>query len=1264
MKHMAAVRWRLAPGVLLAGLVSCKAPGGPGSEPVVSPSSIDGGAEEVSVGTQALCLPAAAEALPGRIIAGSGEQAGTTTVEREVFVTDLFARFRNACGGCHVENTTGNFHTDRPNFTKLELAAVEAAIENDDPTKFMPPPPIGKAWRDRDQSDGSVDPIVLLVRELAQWAAQGKPDDVYRVKTEQTMAADSYAVPEEMAQRQTNVGNCIPQRGMVGTQKQDMDELDAKFAAMTSFAELPKTLAETDLSTLDSATLARRGVVSFAPGYPLWSEDSGKMRMVRVPNGKSIKFNKETQLFEIPENTRFYKTFLKKITQADGKEVWRKIETRLIVARGDTQKGDQPVEPQALFATYAWNEEETEARLVEDALRSGEPFADRLFTYVVDQPRYDKLVEKLTAQKGKGIEGELAKEENKGIVRHYLIPGKRRCVECHMGSPMADFVLGFTPVQIRRRPKGEAGAYEESGPDELSQLQRLIDYGVITGVTSPSDIRGLEMPQGPPGSQRSYRNKHELLAQAYLLGNCAHCHNPRGFPSVKSPELIEVLDFFPSQREHGGIFQFPLERVSPLRRRGANQDLEIPYITPSLRDYPAGTAGDVASADRLGGLWTLKWVDCLRGFGLNYCDVFNDDDVDFIAAPWRSLIYRNVDTPYIYTDDFTVFPHMPRHSVGFDCRAPRIMGDWMVSIPAIHKKEGAADEDNVRDPPFDTNAQPYTEVKSGDPAYMVGLAGAAERLYQYHRGRRYDYCPDRRDIVIPEALVSTDPTKLVPPDVIQYADAARKKVVMPNDGVPDRAHVVPSDTTDVPGDWLPRRGDFTDTDPDPTRHNGVLTNPRPSPQPDQISIPWVLRDFHVSRELCELAIEKEIPFGVWKKKEGCDLSSAPHSDAFTGADRLNWIDHWGKPAADAPIYTITPGAAVFNNICVNCHGPQADSKGLLSEAISEMTGGAARVANLRDGLLGPPGKPGGNIGRVFDADKLDALANDRGTTDLDWAARYLSWMALGGTQRVLPGSLLKIVGATRVMGLPRSRPGQVVAGTPNMLELARNACNNVLVWTSGTPFTKYFNDGHPDWTSNTLLLGTIGDAEMWQRVCSIGNRPVVRVPVWDAGSKSWLLTHSSSFYWGESYGEHPVMNHRGGIDQRIEKDNLMPTCVAAADLAPQGNDPAPAPPMTPDGRPIPTCPASLLEETTVDGLLVRKNALGYVDNGSGSKSFVGADEWAARGAANAGTAVLLYLSQVRDGVITPKPAFDHCEQLDAKTLKLPRAGVCAGLLGR
>src|SRR6202012_2845772 len=115
---------------------------------------------------------------------------------------------------------------------------------------------------------------------------------------------------------------------------------------------------------------------------------------------------------------------------------------------------------------------------------------------------------------------------------------------------------------------------ERAVGDELTQLQRLIDYGVISGMTSAADVRPLEESQLP----RRHRNDYELKAHAYMLGNCAHCHNPRGFPSTKAPELKGVLNFLPSST--GGIFQFPLDRTSPVRRRGVQQDTPIPYITP------------------------------------------------------------------------------------------------------------------------------------------------------------------------------------------------------------------------------------------------------------------------------------------------------------------------------------------------------------------------------------------------------------------------------------------------------------------------------------------------------------------------------------------------------------------------------------------------------------------------------------------------------------------------------------------------------------
>src|SRR5262249_47559110 len=159
----------------------------------------------------------------------------------------------------------------------------------------------------------------------------------------------------------------------------------------------------------------------------------------------------------------------------------------------------------------------------------------------------------------------------------------------------------------------------------------------------PSDVVPLERSQGA----RTPRNNYELVAQGYLVGNCQHCHNPRGYPSVQSPSLINVLNFLPS--ETGGIFQFPLERFSPRIGRGITGTTPIPYITPSLVDLPRV---DVRS-------------------GGQAADIFvhapTASEIVWVAyAPWRSLIYRNVDGPFAYVDDLAIYPHMPFNSAGYD----------------------------------------------------------------------------------------------------------------------------------------------------------------------------------------------------------------------------------------------------------------------------------------------------------------------------------------------------------------------------------------------------------------------------------------------------------------------------------------------------------------------------------------------------------------------------------------------------------------------
>ena len=1264
-----------APGTPGAGIFALAAllglgSGGCGRQggPTISDEFGDGGVAFVG-GIKCLQI-LSAEPLPPRSVVTNPASAPATG---DVYFTSvLFDQFNAFCGACHVSGSYGGWTVSKLTFAQQVTAdVIERRIKTDNadsshgqPT-YMPPPgnPGAKPWSAR-LADPN-DPIVALVGLLDTWIQQGSPAGQFSLSPPTPGAATApppatpaaaqadYSLTPAAGARLTNIGTCVPNKYAVGIDARTMDQLDALFAQATA---LPATLAETDLVTFDSQILAESGVVSYVPAYPLWSDDAGKIRHVRPPHNQPIVFDKTTQRFRIPPNTRFYKTFLKKIIGSDGAEVYKKLETRLIVSRPDQTAADGSVTQTALFGTYIWDEAETRAVLLTDPLRDGKPFSDRVITYVVDEPRAAAI--QASTPPTNNLEYALD-TAIPPVRRHYGIPGSERCIQCHMGSPSAAFVLGFTPLQISTVPPGSGGVIEPATGDELTQLARLIDYKVVVGMASPADVVPLESSQLP----RTPRNSYELQAQAYLLGNCSHCYNPRGFPSTKAPELENVLDFLPSAS--GGIFQFPLDRTSPVRARGAAHDVAIPYITPSLRDVPTPYSSS----------YTPKFRQC-PGDGEagtdGWCKAASMTPyVDFISAPWRSLIYRNVDTPFDYVDDLTIFPHMPMNTPGYDCRVAGILGDWMVSIPAVNPN--AKKEDDVSPTSGDRTPQPYLEVRPGDTGYATAQSDAKKRLDAYHAGYRYGFCPDTSDIVDPDVASGALQT---PADLPIYDNTSSPpQMIMPADGVPNRPNWVVTDATDPPGDWLPRSSTWPQALVDHVADASGSGVPVADLQAVVNDLPAVTLDSNVRRTMLT-----EVPFGLWVQKPGCDLSGAPTAGSLQGADRPFWMDA-NNVSPDAPVYLEAPGAAVFNNICINCHGPQADAKGLLADEISIMTGGDARVANFRIGLFGPPaptGTPGANRLRVF-GPSIATLGTDGGIApdsppDLqaladDFGARYLAWMALGGTKKRLPPTLLQIVSVTPVLG--QIRVGTTSRASANMLQLAQELCSNVLLSTINTGATS-FTSRALNWTQATALIAKNGDAEMWLRLCSLDNRPVVRVLLpqlqsqtgpdgrTSAATCSGLGIDPKSLYWGDAVGADgasvfagtTVMDQRGNLVPGITAGNLQPTCVksptdpieqAAVDAYLEGH------PVDGDGGPsvVPACPSALFAPATDSaGNLTRKWGLTVgTDPSTGNLIYTDANTWALRGAINAGLAVFLYVDQLSKGLVTPKLGYDECDRM-------------------
>jgi len=1156
----------------------------------------DGGAPAPS----GKCLPALGEKYPQRssILSLKVEPA-----QREVQVAEIFSLFSSQCKGCHIEANLGGFQVTKSDFTQtLRNPEILKRLESDDPVLGMPSPFV-MPYSQRPEGDS----IRTLVRLLKEWAGAGYRPDLFYEDLPTADRQSPYELSTDLGLAFTNIGTCVPSADFpFGSDRATMTAMDKAFAERVAVPDatkledrigLPLDLAETDLVSFDSAVLARKGVVAFAPAYPLWSDDAGKLRYVRVPLGKSIRFDSKTQRFEIPDNTRFYKTFMKQVKDLNGEQRWRKVETRVIVARHDTvsPKDIEHYRPQALFGSYRWDETETHATLVTKTLRDGDPFADDLFEYVYDEP----VASEIRAKNPANLTYEL---HYRNVSRHWAIPGSDRCIHCHEGSLDDNFILGFSPVQINRRKLGDGGVYEPATKDELGQLQRLIDLGVITGVESPAAVVKLEDSQLGSTPPRKPRNDHELKAQAYILANCAHCHNQQGFPSVANPVLADVLNLYPGKRASesnvGGVFQFPLERVSPRIHRNS-VDPGIAYITPSLREL---VTDDTA---------------------LNKTIELSPDSPEgqqFLNVPWRSLIYRNVQTPFPYDDTGVLYPHMPFDSAGHDCRAAPWLGEWMVSIPAV-RKHPELPENCVQKECQDLEPQPYVEVLPGQDGYDAAAAAAAKRLQIFQTDPESKLCPDNSDIVDPDVY---DGPYLAPRDTT-------------GDGVPDRPNWVVSDTTERKGLWVPRRGDWktwlVDHDfPPATPTTQVALD-------EEKQVIGLLASMHRS-DVSALAGTK-FPLALWQAKAGCKFdSSVPKVGSFQAGQRPTWFDN-ANPDPDARVFEVHPGQAIFDMICINCHGPNADSKGRLADSIQTFTGGNARVANFRFGLFNPDSfddpydKP--DQGLQTNRERVFGPFVDADTKSDDWGARYLTWMALGGTSVSIPQILLQQVDRTPVAGQGRGQFLIDGLASPNMLQAAQGACAAVL---GSERTTISFDLGRRQVAADgDPLIHVNGDQELWRRVCSLGNAPMVRAlrPTGDT-SAVLINTYPANICDDQQLPAHcfpsnaPVGNERGDIVAGLQAGNLFPWCILDAyPPATSAHAQELAVSYAVNGKPLPICPAdwtSVLPTTGDDDAVVEAVR----------------KKWIAQGAINAGFLVFDYLDKFIKGE-SGHVQYDQCELL-------------------
>lgn len=1195
-------------------------------------------------GQTAACEDAVAEPLPARKAIIALEGGGTTSTDQVISITKeaLFREFeRQTCGNsaCHGGEDAPNLSS--PDVFKMTLNSFDqradlgtaslARILSSDPDEVMPPGSGDGSGRAEDN------PVRRLGERLLAWQQAGFPDAfdilIQTGNVSDELPEDPYLLSQSLGNHLTNIGSCIPHTSFSMTSSSlhldDMREKDEMFAALEDSDGLPQTLVETDLVSLDSTTLALRGVYSYAPAYTLFSDHAGKMRHVRVPVGETIRYNPETKDFDIPDNTRFYKTFLKEVRDAEGNLGYRKMETRLIVVRRDEQLPDGSFRPRALRATYAWDLDETMALRVRDPLRNGEPFADRLCPYVVDEsvtrdPTTNPVSEEMSEFCSYMTAEQLA-DPSSGQIRHYGIPSAQRCDQCHMGSNSRSYILGFNPWQIDRRPEGEGGVYEPATDDELSQLARFLAYGIVSGI-EPGEAK-LEESQG----DRVPRNEYELRAQGYMLGNCAFCHNEHGFPVVQNP-VLESFDLFPDEADGGGIFQFPLERYSPRAKAGRGQAARFPYITAAFGDLDLAEWQETSQIRKVK-LWSGGVAPPVVDFEDDPVDFFYEDQQLYFEflGPWRSLIWRNVYTPFTYDEDNTIFVHMPRNAPGYDCRAHNIMADWMLSIPTVAKQAVAVE-------------QPVVEVFPGEDGYEEAVEAGQARVEAFHLGVTGQHCPIDDDIVDPKVILSPVDRKTgvktrpsPEDDGILYSERLRSDLEVPLlDRVPDHAHWVPTDTTDFAGDWVPRRLNWKE----------VIATREVQVESDKLNLVIDdLQNVHLSPEQEAFSLEP-LPMGLWS--ESCQ-DSEEAEDSPTVEDLLSepseplrrWLtgvfEDEGSPAADRRVHFRSRGEAVFQGICQNCHGREADSRSPLAATILELTGGQTRVANFVDGLFGPKEAPG--------AFARDEFMINMGASDAEWQVRYMLFMGLGGTQSVIPRAVLNLVATSPFYGIPTTAPG---GSDPNMLDSAVQLCGSVL------SHRRELSEP-PDPLKTQLLVSGgrtpfargAGHYELWESLCAYGNAPVVRVfvanvspPQANSGSVYRAVDDSGNLLYP---ADHPVGNQNGEIEFGISPDNSLPWCIEARNEAERDDVLELFYEWDIPEDVIPFCPSSLLAEAF--GQRVNQLSLD-VAGGINPNTPLGNQDFTARwmrhGAMNAGIAAYYYLNNLTTGALEPSQPFDVC----------------------
>ena len=294
--------------------------------------------------------------------------------------------------------------------------------------------------------------------------------------------------------------------------------------------DFPRKLSETGLFASVAEHRPAVGVLPYQVAAEQWSDGATKERFLALPHDSQIEFDGITYPqpapgaphgWKFPDGTVAVETI--SMEMEVGKPASRRrLETRILhyeKLSGDENVGDQFWRGY----TYVWNDEQTDAVLLEDTL-------------------------------GRDLKLKIKDRAAPNGVRTqtWRLPSRAECTVCH--NMAAKYVLGINTLQINRDIAHDGGR-----ENQLAMFQRL-------GLFS-EDLPST--PEQLPHLVDPHDDSQELNARgrSYLHANCSHCHRKWGGGNgeflLLSTVKLEEMGVANVKPEQGGFFLSDAQLIDP-----------------------------------------------------------------------------------------------------------------------------------------------------------------------------------------------------------------------------------------------------------------------------------------------------------------------------------------------------------------------------------------------------------------------------------------------------------------------------------------------------------------------------------------------------------------------------------------------------------------------------------------------------------------------------------------------------------------------------